>query len=179
MPIVNTGIPITSELTEHYLQEIAGTYPFTKLEKVGTTDFQRPIWMLTIGTGKRHVLFTAAHHANEWITALLLLKYAEELAEAIYKEGILFGQQAKEMAEAVTIHIIPLVNPDGVDLVTGEIRPGEPQYSLAEDLARNYPDIPFPDGWKANLVGTDLNLRSNSPRATPARAPGIMWAVRL
>ena len=158
MPIVNTEIPVTSERTQQYLQKIVETYPFTKLEKVGETDFQRPIWMLTIGTGKRHVLFTAAHHANEWITALLLLKYAEDLSEAVQNHGILFGQRAKEMAEAVTIHLVPLVNPDGVDLVTGAIRPDDAQYALAKDLAGNYPAIPFPDGWKANLPGVDLNL---------------------
>ena len=158
MPIVNTEIPITSELNGRYLREIAGKYPFVKLEEVGVTDYQRPIWMLTIGTGKRHVLFTAAHHANEWITALVLLKYAEDLAEAIQNEGILFGQRAKELAEAVTVHIIPLVNPDGVDLVTGAIPPGSIQYRDAQSLAENYPQIPFPEGWKANLPGTDLNL---------------------
>ena len=158
MPIVNTEIPITSELTERYLRQIAERYPFTKLEKVGTTDFQRPIWMLTVGTGKRHVLFTAAHHANEWITALVLLKYAEDLAEAIADQGILFGQRAKEMADAVTIHLIPLVNPDGVDLVNGALNE-DSQYALAKTLAENYPAIPFPNGWKANLLGTDLNLQ--------------------
>ena len=158
MPIVNTQVPITSELNQRYLQQIAGKYPFTRLEEVGATDFQRPIWMLTIGTGKRHVLFTAAHHANEWITALVLLKYAEDLAEAIQKGGILFGQRAKEMADAVTIHIIPLVNPDGVDLVTGVLGPESAQYLLAKELAKKYPAIPFPDGWKANLLGVDLNL---------------------
>ena len=158
MPIVNTEVPITSELNGRYLQQIAETYPFTKLEKVGTTDFQRPIWMLTIGTGKRHVLFTAAHHANEWITALVLLKYAEDLAEAIQTNGILFGQRAKQMAEAVMIHIVPLVNPDGVDLVTGAMETGSPQYMDAKRLAEDYPGIPFPNGWKANLLGTDLNL---------------------
>jgi hypothetical protein len=102
MPIVNTEVPITSVRNQRYLQQIAEQYPFTQLEKIGTTDFQRPIWMLTVGTGKRHVLFTAAHHANEWITALVLLKYAEDLAEAIRTNGILFGQRAKEMAAAVT-----------------------------------------------------------------------------
>ena len=158
MPIVNTEIPITSELTQRYLQQIAETYSFTRLEEVGTTDFQRPIWMLTIGTGKRHVLFTAAHHANEWLTALLLLKYAEDLADAIQRDGILFGQRAKEMADAVMLHIIPLVNPDGVDLVTGAIRPESAQYLLARELAQKYPAIPFPEGWKANLLGVDLNL---------------------
>ena len=158
MPIVNTEVPVTSERNQQYLQQIAEKYPFTRLEKVGTTDFQRPIWMLTIGTGKRHVLFTAAHHANEWITALVLLKYAEELSDAVGREGILFGQRAKEMADAVTIHLIPLVNPDGVDLVTGAIPQESPQYEMARQLAARYPAIPFPDGWKANLLGTDLNL---------------------
>ena len=158
MPIVNTGIPITSELNQRYLQQIAEKYPFTKLEEVGVTDFQRPIWMLTMGTGKRHVLFTAAHHANEWITALVLLKYAEDLAEAIRTDGILFGQKAREMADAVTIYMIPMVNPDGVDLVVGAIEPGNIQYDLAQRLAQDYPAIPFPNGWKANLLGVDLNL---------------------
>ena len=158
MPIVNTEIPITSELNTQYLQQIAEKYPFAKLEKTGTTDFQRPLWMLTIGTGDRHVLFTAAHHANEWITALVLLKYAEDLAEAIRTDGILFGQRARELAEAVTVHLIPLVNPDGVDLVNDTIGPEDPQYSLAQRLARDYPAIPFPNGWKANLLGVDLNL---------------------
>ena len=83
MPIVNTGVPITSELNQRYLQQIAEKYPFTKLEEVGVTDFQRPIWMLTTGTGKRHVLFTAAHHANEWITTPVLLKFVEDFAQAM------------------------------------------------------------------------------------------------
>ena len=157
MPIVNTEVPVTSALSQQYLQQIAETYPFTKLEKVGVTDFQRPLWMLTIGTGKRHVLFTAAHHANEWITTLVLLKYAEDLAEAIANDGILFGQRAREMAESVMIHMVPLVNPDGVDLVNGAAKPEEKQ--LAQSLAEHYPAIPFPEGWKANLVGVDLNLQ--------------------
>ena len=158
MPIVNTEVPVTSRLTEQYLRQIAEKYPFTKLEKVGTTDFQRPLWMLTIGTGKRHVLFTAAHHANEWITALVLLKYAEDLAQAIENNGILFGQRAREMADAVTVHLVPLVNPDGVDLVTGAIGTQDSQYTLAQSLGEYYPEIPFPEGWKANLLGVDLNL---------------------
>lgn len=158
MPIVNTQVPVTAASCERMIREIVQAYPFCRTETIASTAFQRPISTLVIGTGPRKVLFTAAHHANEWITALLLLKYGEDLAEAIQSNGILFGQRAKELAAAVTIYMIPMVNPDGVDLVVGAIQPGEIQYDLARRLAQNYPAIPFPNGWKANLLGVDLNL---------------------
>ena len=158
MPIVRTDVPMTPGLCVETILQITARYPFCRSEVLTQTAFGRQIRTLVIGTGSRKVLYTAAHHANEWITALVLLKYGEDLAEAIQRDGILFGQRARDLAEAVTIHLIPMVNPDGVDLVTDAIEPGSAQYALAQELAQNYPTISFPDGWKANLLGTDLNL---------------------
>ena len=158
MSIVNTQVPVTAASCEQMIRQIVERYPFCRTQTITSTAFQRPISTLEIGTGPRKVLFTAAHHANEWITALVLLKYAEDLAEAIQADDILFGQRARPLAEAVTICLIPLVNPDGVDLVVGALQPGDIQYDLARRLAQDYPKIPFPDGWKANLLGVDLNL---------------------
>ena len=158
MPIVNTEVPITAASCERMIRELVQKYPFCRSETITSTAFQRPVSTIVIGTGPRKVLFTAAHHANEWITALVLLKYAEDLAEAIQNDGIIFGQSAKDLANAVTIYMVPMVNPDGVDLVVGAIEAGNIQYDLARRLAQNYPAIPFPNGWKANLLGVDLNL---------------------
>ena len=52
-----------------------------------------------------------------------------------------------------------MVNPDGVDLVTGAIKPDTPGYTLAKEIGDSFPAIPFPEGWKANLNGVDLNLQ--------------------
>ena len=157
--IVKTDRPITAASCDQMLRSFAETYPFCRTELLTTTAFQRPIRTLVIGEGARRVLYTAAHHANEWITALVLLRFAEELAAAIQSGGALLGHPAKALLQGATVYMVPMVDPDGVDLVTGAIAPGSGQYTLARELADGYPDIPFPEGWKANLLGVDLNLQ--------------------
>ncbi len=152
MPIVNTSVPITSASNDEMILELARTYPVIRTELLTTTAFGRPVRTLVIGNGPRKVIYTAAHHANEWITALVLLKFAEELASGAV-------ENAEEILEAATIYMVPMVDPDGVDLVVGAVPQGTVQYEIARRLSENYPDIPFPDGWKANLMGVDLNLQ--------------------
>ena len=159
MPIVTTDIPISSARNDELILQIVRAYPFCRTELIGTTAFGRPLRTLVIGTGPRKVLYTAAHHANEWITSYILLKFAEELAAAIQNNGRVYGVPAKNIAAAATIYMVPMVDPEGVDLVTGAIAPGSLEYEIARRLSENYPAIPFPNGWKANLLGVDLNLQ--------------------
>ena len=159
MPIVRTDVPMTAELCDETIRAIVAEYPFCRTQLLTTTVFDRPIRTLVIGSGPRKVIYTAAHHANEWITAPLLLKFVEEFAEAIRTGGRIFDVDAKKLEQQVTIYTVPMVDPDGVDLVTGVIQPGQSQYEMAARLSENYPTIPFPDGWKANLLGVDLNLQ--------------------
>lgn len=53
--------------------------------------------------------------------------------------------------------LAPAVDPDGIDLVTGAL--SRERTDAAHTLAHNYPAIPFPSGWKANIRGIDLNLQ--------------------
>ena len=159
MPIVQTDMPITSESCERMILQIVEAYPFCRTEVIGRTAFQRPLRTLVIGNGPRKVLYSASHHANEWITSLVLLKFAEELARAISENGMIFGVEAQTLAQKATIYMVPMVDPDGVDLVTGAIAPGTLPYETARSLSEFYPSIPFPNGWKANLLGIDLNLQ--------------------
>ena len=150
---------MTSELCNETILRITEEYPFCRSEILTTTAFQRPVRTLVIGNGKRKVIYSASHHANEWITTPVLLKFVEEYAEALQNGGEVFGVPASELAAKVTIYTVPMVNPDGVDLVTGAIQPGSEEYEAARRLAEHYPSIPFPEGWKADLAGVDLNLQ--------------------
>ena len=158
MPIVDTSVPITAASCDKMILDIVARYPFCRTDLLTQTAFQRPVRTLVIGNGPRKVIYSAAHHANEWITSYVLLRFAEELAEAIQTGGQIFNTSAAAIRDAATIYMVPMVDPDGVDLVVGELQPGDIQYDLAQRLARDYPTIPFPDGWKANLLGVDLNL---------------------
>lgn len=159
MAIVKTDVPMTSKLCSEAIDALVNAYPSCRSEVLTETAFGRPVKTLVIGDGERKVLFTAAHHANEWITTPVLLKFVEELAEAIQNGGKIWGVDARTIGRLVSIHTVPMVDPDGVDLVTGAIEPGSLEYAAAEALAAFYPNIPFTSGWKANLLGVDLNLQ--------------------
>lgn len=159
MAIVKTDVPLTAQSCEEMILSIVRTYPFCRSEVLTTTVFQRRIRTLVIGNGPRKLLYTAAHHANEWITGLILLQFAEEFAQAITEGGRIFDTDARALADEVTIYMVPMVDPDGVDLVVGAIGPGQLQYDAAQAVAASFPQIPFPSGWKANLLGVDLNLQ--------------------
>ena len=159
MSIVKTDVPMTAQLCRETIAQLARAYPSIRTGTLTTTAYGRPVEVMSIGTGGRQVIFSAAHHANEWITTPLVLKFAEELAEAEKTGGSIYGVPAQTITRFSTIQIVPMVDPDGVDLVTGAIAPGSPEYIDAEQIASNFPGIPFPDGWKANLKGVDLNLQ--------------------
>ena len=104
MAIVRTDIPTTSKVCNDTILALTERYPdILRSELLTTTAFGRPIRTLVIGGGPRKVIYTAAHHANEWITAPVLLKFVEEFAEAIESGGRIGGVDANELAEATTI----------------------------------------------------------------------------
>ena len=156
--VVPTDIDYTSALCAFCVRGLSARYPFIGAGHSGRSVMGRPLWRMTFGYGQRRVLYAGAFHANEWITSPLLLKYTEELAAAFARGGAVFGRSAAELLENTTFCVVPMVDPDGVDLVTGELDSG-PRYARALEIFAAKPDLPFPSGWKANIAGTDLNLQ--------------------
>ena len=159
MPVVTNSIPYSSLLTGLMVKGLFMRYPFLRTYEIGRSVMGQRILAVSLGSGPKRVGYNAAHHANEWITVPVLLRFLEEYAAAYAGNGYIDGVSARELYNTVTLHMVPLVNPDGVDLVTGALEPSDSFYAQASALASHYPGVPFPDGWKSNISGVDLNLQ--------------------
>ena len=156
--VVPTGTDYSSFLISCCVRALTARYPFLKLSEIGRSVMGNALWCMSFGRGNNRVLYNASHHANEWITTALLLKYTEELCRAFSSDGTVFSQNAREIFDYCTLALIPAVDPDGIDLVTGELSGGD-FFNYAYRLSLDYPQYPFPSGWKANIRGIDLNLQ--------------------
>ncbi|GIQ64407.1 peptidase M14 [Paenibacillus cisolokensis] len=130
-------------------------YPsWLELTVIGTSVLGKPLPAMRIGGGPRRLHVNASFHANEWITSALLMRFAERLAAACASGGEIAGEPARELCGRTTLWLVPMVNPDGVELVQEGVRPDHPFYR--ELLRWNRGSRRF-DRWKANVRGVDLN----------------------
>lgn len=134
-------------------------YSFLEYSYYGKSVMGKNLPVVKIGKGKKEVFYSASIHANEWINSVLLMKFIENFSKAYLANGKIFGYDARKIFSEASIYIAPMTNPDGVDLVLWQLPVRSSAYLNAKNIASGYPNIPFPNGWKANIVGVDLNLQ--------------------
>ncbi len=155
-PVVFTNISFTYNILNLCLEGLIKRYPFLSIGNIGSSVLKKKLRYVCIGEGDNEVIYNASHHANEWITTPVLMKFLEDYSYSYSNNGEIYNIKASDIYKKTTIYIIPMVNPDGVDLVTGAIKVNTAEYEYAKSI--NFPKVKFPSGWKANILGTDLNL---------------------
>lgn len=157
-PLVSEEVPYTSELMQLIIEGLQIRYPFLSTGSIGKSVMGNELNYIRLGRGRTQVSYNACFHANEWITTPILLKFAEEYGAAYADDGALYGTNSRELFENYSLYMVPMVNPDGANLVNGVLPEGE-YLEQTRRIASQYPSIPYPDGWKANINGVDLNLQ--------------------
>lgn len=119
--IVPTNVAYSSYILNSNLNTLYRKFPFLDIKPVGVSNLGNPINVIRLGTGNKKVFYSASFHANEWITSVLLMKFIEDYCNAYVSNSKIYNYSVQDLFNSCSIYIMPMVNPDGVNLVTGNI----------------------------------------------------------
>lgn len=155
--IINPYRPYFYERMVRDLKALEQRYPeLLVLDNIGKSVEGRMLVCYRFGRGARMILLVGAQHAREYITTGFLLYMTERYAWGYRENRRSKGVSFREVLDAVTFITVPMLNPDGINIVqNGFEAAGDP-----ERIRR----MPLTEGkefgyrcWKANGNGVDLN----------------------
>lgn len=153
--IVDTNINYTYDVLDMDIKGLEARYPFIEVGIIGKSVLGRNLYYIRLGKGDNKVFYNGAHHALEWITSPLLMKFIENFLINYVNEEEMAGYDLNEIWENSSIYIVPMVNPDGVDLVLNGLKEDNPYYEQLIEWNNGSTD--FSTVWQANNKGVDLN----------------------
>ena len=150
--LFNTAAALIHAVLHKVLDALVERYSVPVLN-IGFSILGRDLPALRLGEGPKKLLYVGAHHASEWLTATALLHFSEQLLGAARASSRLTGVDAAGLLKAVSIFVVPMLNPDGVEI---EQRGAEGGGIFSERLLLLNGGFDFTH-WQANARGVDLN----------------------
>ena len=156
MNIVSTDKTYTYDLLTQNLFTLNRTFPFLNIQVVGSSVLGKNLYVVKLGTGSKKVFYSASFHANEWITSVVMMKFIEDYCISYNNNSTLYNYSVQKLFNTVSIYIMPMVNPDGVDLVTGNIPKTSNSFVHTKNISKNFPDIPFPNRMESKYSSVQI-----------------------
>lgn len=152
--IINGKQNYDYDLMMNDINQLQIVYPFLRISSIGDSVLNRSIPEIIVGDGAKEVHYNGSFHANEWITTPIILTFLNDYLLSLTNEMPIRGLETLPAYEQTTLSIVPMVNPDGVNLVID----GPPDDELLRNqlIEWNHNSTDF-SGWKANINGVDLN----------------------
>lgn len=160
-PIISVNKPVTNKTITQHFDIFHDRYDFFESFEIGKSIRGRPIMATRLGDvkAKTSILYVGAHHGMEWITSGILLRYINEYCEAYKNEHTMYGINTSLLYSKRSIYVVPLLNPDGVNLAINGRDKESPLYNRL--ICMNDGKDDFRE-WQANERGVDLNHNYNA-----------------
>ncbi|KUO66624.1 MAG: hypothetical protein APF84_04090 [Gracilibacter sp. BRH_c7a] len=154
--IVNPYVKYSYEQMLKDVERIQRAYPeIVELGSIGQSVENREHILIKLGKGEHKVFLNGSFHAREYITTTFLMKMIDEYAYAYYNKEHFGMFDVNMLLDSATLYIVPMVNPDGVNLVQNGINTVEDPRRV-RSMRLLHPNLGFAS-WKANINGVDLN----------------------
>ncbi|RFU70788.1 LysM peptidoglycan-binding domain-containing protein [Peribacillus saganii] len=136
------------------IRRLETVYPFMQTSAIGHSVLGRGIPEALIGRGEKRVHYNASFHANEWITTAIVMTFLNDYLLSLTNHSTMRGRVTFPYYRETMLSIVPMVNPDGVNLVLN----GPPANNSWKGrvISLNNGSTDF-TRWKANIRGVDLN----------------------
>ena len=136
------------------LNKLLDAYPFLQSSTIGHSVLGHEIPEIQIGNGLKRIHYNGSFHANEWITTPIILTFLNDYLLSLTNQNTIRGISTLPLYQQTSLSIVPMVNPDGVNLVIQ----GPPEDEALKNQLINWNNGSNNfSGWKANIHGIDLN----------------------
>jgi len=139
--------------------ELLKKYDFVNKVIIGHSVMNKPICCIKIGEGPKKIFINCAHHGLEYLTSAFILNFLRNYADA-YKSGTdIQGRSAALLYKNTTLYVVPMVNPDGVDIAVNGVDITNPFHRklISEVGVHSFNKV-----WQANVNGVDINHNYNA-----------------
>ena len=147
------------ECLEHQICALRDKYAFLDFGNIGESILGKSIHRISFGKGETGIIYIASHHGMEWITTALLLAFLNELCFGFVRGKNIFDISTRVLFETRRIDVIPMLNPDGVDI---SIHGVDDNNIMKNRLIRMNNGSDDFSNWQANARGVDINHNYNA-----------------
>ncbi|MBR3781017.1 MAG: M14 family metallocarboxypeptidase [Clostridia bacterium] len=150
MNYITNPTRMTYENQRKMIFSLKKAYPFIGVNIIGKSMCQRNIYSLTVGKSRNPVIIAAGFHAQEWMTTLLALRFAEIILYSKSNRTPIWGIDPSGITRSIII--VPCVNPDGVEIALN----GFESAGRFSEICRKIAAV-SDDKWNSNARGVDIN----------------------
>lgn len=155
--VVNPYVEYSYENMLTDADRLCEMYPdLISLSSVGRSVEDRNLLLISLGRGDKKIFVCGTHHAREYIATTYIMYAIDRYAYAYRTGSDWNGYDIYDILNKVTFCIVPMVNPDGVNLVQNGVYATKNPQAVLNMRINESANMGYA-AWKANVNGVGVN----------------------